>query len=130
MVTYVHDTLFENQTAELVKALNGEQYNEKIFEFMSEDYFNELFTSAIKKTNTVNESSKNIIDCIRDAENGAEVDEGIIGATVGTLLGATIGPKIGQAICNVLGLTKGPLYDLFCSRLVTTAIALKLGARA
>ena len=127
---YIKDFITEAQIAELCKVLRGEKYNEKMFEGVTESRFEYLFYNAVRNTDTVNESSKNIIDCIRDAYNGNEVDEGVIGATVGTLLGATIGPRIGQAICNVLGITKGPLYDLFCSRLVTTAIALKLGARA
>lgn len=127
---YIKDSITESQIEELAKVLRGEQYNEKMFDAVSESRFEYLFYNALRHTAPVNESTKNIIDCIRDAYNGDEVDEGVIGATVGTLLGATIGPRIGQAICNVLGITKGPLYDLFCSRLVTTAIALKLGARA
>lgn len=127
---YIKDSITESQIGELAKVLRGEQYNEKMFDAVSESRFEYLFYNALRQTAPVNESTKNIIDCIRDAYNGDEVDEGVIGAAVGTLLGATIGPRIGQAICNVLGITKGPLYDLFCSRLVTTAISLKLGARA
>lgn len=127
---YIRESIRSRQTDQLARAIRGEEYSEEIFEAVSAEDFTKVLFDAIASTDSVNESSKNIIDCIRDAQNGSEVDEGVLGAAVGTVLGATIGPRLGQAMCNVLGITKGPLYDLLCSRLVTTAIALKLGMRA
>ena len=41
--------------------------------------------------------------------------------------GITIGPSIGKAICKALGIEKGLLYDLFTSRIFTTAVASYIG---
>jgi len=57
------------------------------------------------------------------------LDEGILGAIVGTITGATIGPKIGGWICSALGITKGLLWDLFNSRIFTTSVGLIAGKR-
>ena len=58
---------------------------------------------------------------------GEEVDEGLFGSLVGGLTGATIGPAIGKAICNALGISSGMLYNLFTSRMFTTAVAAYIG---
>ena len=123
LVTYIRKN-------ELTKALNGEKFSQDYFESIEAEEFVEILFEAVGNTDTVNESSKNIIDCIRDVQNGADVDEGLIGGILGGIAGVAFGPKIGNAICNALGIQKGPLYDLLNSRLVTTAIALKLGLRA
>ena len=128
---YITHQQYSKQIDEMVKAINGEQFDESVFENSTEKSFGDILFAAVSLSSPVNESeSKTIFDYIRDAQHGVEVDEGVIGAAVGTLVGATLGPRLGQAMCNVLGITKGPLYDLLCSRLVTTAIALKLGMRA
>ena len=59
--------------------------------------------------------------------DGEEVDEGLFGSLVGGLTGATIGPAIGKAICNALGISSGMLYNLFTSRMFTTAVAAYIG---
>lgn len=46
-----------------------------------------------------------------DTEIAHSVNEGIISAT----MGAMIGPKVAKAICQALGITKGPLYDMLNS---------------
>lgn len=86
---------------------------------------------ALKDYNSVNESEKNILDCIHDVANEQAVDEGVIAGVLGGLAGLAFGPKVGQALCNVFNIGRGgPLWDLFNSRLVTSAICLKLGLRA
>lgn len=72
----------------------------------------------------INEAAETIAEKIK---TGEEVDEGLFGSIVGGLTGATIGPAIGRAICKALGLTSGPLYNLFNSRLFTTAVAAYIG---
>lgn len=57
------------------------------------------------------------------------IKEGILGGILGGITGVTFGPTVGKAICDALGIGKGVLYDLFTSKLVTGAIATKLGLR-
>lgn len=49
--------------------------------------------------------------------NGS-VNEGIISAA----MGAVIGPKVAKAICQALGITKGPLYDMMNSNTFIRAL--------
>lgn len=56
-----------------------------------------------------------------------DLDEGFFSGLVGGAAGAAFGPAIGKAICKALGIERGVLYDLFTSRLVTTAIGVALG---
>ena len=46
-----------------------------------------------------------------DTRINNSVNEGIISAA----MGAVIGPKVAKAICQALGITKGPLYDMMNS---------------
>lgn len=48
----------------------------------------------------------------------APLNEGIISAA----MGAMIGPKVAKAICNALGITKGPLYDMLNSNTFIRAL--------
>lgn len=57
------------------------------------------------------------------------IKEGLLGGLIGGITGATFGPAIGKAICEALGISRGVLYDLFTSKLVTGAICAKLGLR-
>ena len=50
-------------------------------------------------------------------ENDA-LNEGIISAA----MGAVIGPKVAKALCNALGITKGPLFDLLNSNTFVRAL--------
>ena len=50
------------------------------------------------------------------------IDEGIIASIIGGAAGFIIGPTIGKIIANALGVEKGILYDMFTSRLVSTAL--------
>lgn len=51
-------------------------------------------------------------------QKGCTLNEGIITAA----MGAVIGPKVAKAICNALGITKGPLYDLLNSSTFVRAL--------
>ena len=55
------------------------------------------------------------------------MDEGFFGSLAGGITGLTIGPAIGKAICKALGITSGLLYNLFTSRVFTTAVATYIG---
>lgn len=56
-----------------------------------------------------------------------DIDEGILGSIVGGAVGFLAGPALGKTIANALGIEKGILYDMFTSRLVTTALGAALG---
>lgn len=47
-----------------------------------------------------------------------DVNEGLISAA----MGAAIGPKVAKAICNALGITKGPLYEFLNSNTFIRAL--------
>lgn len=71
----------------------------------------------------VENTSEQIAEMIKKGE----IDEGTIGSLIGGLTGVTIGPSIGKAICKALGIERGLLYDLFTSRIFTTAVAAYIG---
>lgn len=73
----------------------------------------------------VESASEQIAELIKKGE----IDEGVIGSLIGGLTGVTIGPSIGKAICKALGIEKGLLYDLFTSRIFTTAVASYIGLK-
>jgi uncharacterized membrane protein YeaQ/YmgE (transglycosylase-associated protein family) len=70
---------------------------------------------------------ENVSEQIAELIKKGEIDEGVIGSLIGGLTGVTIGPSIGKAICKALGIEKGLLYDLFTSRIFTTAVAAYIG---
>src|ERR1035437_62534 len=51
----------------------------------------------------------------------SQLDEAFFGKVLGGVAGFLVGPMIGKIIANCLGVEKGVLYDLFTSRLVSTA---------
>ena len=71
----------------------------------------------------VENASEQIANLIKEGQ----IDESIIKSLIGGLTGATIGPSIGKAICKALGIERGLLYDLFTSRIFTTAVAAYIG---
>jgi uncharacterized membrane protein YeaQ/YmgE (transglycosylase-associated protein family) len=89
-----------------------------------EEYFGDDIQLNESQEQMINEAAETIAEKIK---NGEEVDEGLFGSIVGGLTGATIGPALGRAICKALGITSGLLYDLFNSRLFTTAVAAYIG---
>ena len=70
---------------------------------------------------------ENASEQISELIKKGDIDEGVIGSLIGGLAGVTIGPSIGKAICKALGIEKGLLYDLFNSRIFTTAVASYIG---
>lgn len=89
-----------------------------------DEFFNEEVQLNESQMQMVNEAAEIIAEKIK---NGEEVDEGLFKSIVGGLTGATIGPAIGNAICKALGITGGLLYNLFTSRVFTTAVAAYIG---
>jgi uncharacterized protein YcfJ len=91
-----------------------------------DDYFNPAWES-------LNESQQNeideIIEKLKGIDNLEEVDESILSNIIGGGLGFLIGPDIGRKIANALGITQGILLDLFCSRLVNTALGAAIAKR-
>ena len=92
-----------------------------------DEYFGDDIRLNESQEKMVNEAVDIIVEKLK---NGEEVDEGILGSIVGGLTGATIGPAIGRAICKALGITGGMLYNLFNSRLFTTAVAAYIGYKS
>ena len=64
-----------------------------------------------------------LIKVISDPES---LNEGIIGRALGGIAGFALGPKIGRAIARVLGIEKGPLFNVLTSRIVSAALAQEL----
>ena len=89
-----------------------------------DEYFSDDIQLNESQEKMINEAAEVIAEKIM---NGEEVDEGLFGSLVGGLTGATIGPAIGMAICKALGITSGMLYNLFTSRVFTTAVAAYIG---
>lgn len=89
-----------------------------------DEYFSDDIQLNESQEKMINEAAEVIAEKIK---NGEEVDEGLFGSLVGGLTGATIGPAIGMAICKALGITSGMLYNLFTSRVFTTAVAAYIG---
>jgi len=75
------------------------------------------------------EAYKTLIEYIEQGKDLNELDEGVFGAIFGGLAGVTVGPWLGKAICKCLGIDKGLLYDVFTSRLFTTALGVTIGKR-
>lgn len=64
-----------------------------------------------------------LIKVISDPES---LNEGIMGRALGGIAGFALGPKIGKAIARVLGIEKGPLFNVLTSRIVSAALAQEL----
>jgi hypothetical protein len=54
------------------------------------------------------------------------INEGILGRAIGGIAGFALGPKVGKMIAKVLGIEKGPLYNVLTSRIVSAALAQEL----
>lgn len=89
-----------------------------------DEFFNDDVQLNESDEKLINEAAEIIAEKIK---NGETIDEGLFGSVIGGLTGATIGPMIGRAICKALGITSGLLYDLFNSRMFTTAVAAYIG---
>lgn len=56
-----------------------------------------------------------------------QLDEAFFGKILGGVAGFLVGPTLGKIIANALGVEKGVLYDMFTSRLVSTALGSAIG---
>lgn len=129
IVNYIDE--YNTAYSEFKAVTEGKEYKDSVFESLSEKDFLDVFEDVIRsKKININESKPNIVDYINMNLNNVPIEEGALGAVLGGVLGLTVGPTIGKAICSALNIQKGALYDLLTSRLVTTAIATKLGLRA
>ena len=91
---------------------------------------NESLLNNNKKVNVYNIVNEGVKIAKKKGKKTEDViKEGILSGIIGGITGATFGPAVGAAICDALGITRGVLYDLFTSRLVTGAICAKLGLR-
>ena len=57
----------------------------------------------------------------------SQLDEAFFGKVLGGVAGFLVGPTLGKIIANALGVEKGVLFDMFTSRLVTTALGSAIG---
>lgn len=96
------------------------EVKEQLFESSQIEGLNE---SEIKQAEKIYSILEGYIEAGGDLNN---LDEGLFSGLLGGAAGAAFGPAIGRAICNALGITRGVLYDLFTSKMVTTAIGAEL----
>ena len=89
-----------------------------------EEFLNDDIQLNESEERMINEAAEKIAEKIK---NGETVDEGLFGSVIGGLTGAAMGPAIGRAICKALGITSGLLYNLFNSRVFTSAVAAYIG---
>jgi len=79
---------------------------------------------------SLNESEQTIIleiiNKLKDVQIDENINESFLSNIIGGTLGFIIGPSLGAKIANALGITQGPLYDLFTSKLVNTAIGMAI----
>lgn len=98
--------------------------------------FNELYEKinalSDKELRYISESVKNNIpenvESIETELNTLQ-NEGFFGGATGLIGGLIAGDKLGKAICQALGVTTGPLYNLLTSKIVMTAICTYLGIK-
>lgn len=92
----------------------------------------ENFVKLYEADASVNElrSALDGIDLDRIITESQQTDEGLLGGVAGFVGGLAFGTKLGDAICKALGITRGLLYDLFHSKLFTTAVCTIIGVKA
>lgn len=97
--------------------------SESIFESESvKDMSDEEIQEAVK-------AYKALAEHLDNGGTLENIDEAILGSVLGGVTGALVGPALGKAICKALGITKGIMYDLLTSRLVTTALGATIFGR-
>lgn len=88
--------------------------------------FSEFKGSKVGNISYLNEAENEEVDRwidVCDSEYGGNLlDEGFLSKLVGGTAGFLVGPAIGKIIARALGIEKGILYDMFTSRLVSTAL--------
>ena len=85
---------------------------------------NDYIEDPKSKEEAIEQVSSMIEHYLEDPENNT-INEGI-----GGLAGVTVGSTIMKAICKVLKIENGPLYDLLTSKLVCGAAGAVLGRRS
>lgn len=78
----------------------------------------------------LNEEENQLVDeyvNIFDTEHDGTMDEGFFGKILGGVTGFLVGPTLGKVIAKALGIEKGVLFDMFTSRLVSTALGSAIG---
>lgn len=114
-----NDILIDNESDKFALKLYNELY-EKLNTLTDKEY--SYIKECVKTTKEVNVTE--IENSITDIKN-----EGIVGGIIGGLGGIIAGDKLGKAVCQALGITSGPLYNLITSKLVVAAIATYLGLK-
>ena len=104
--------------------INTLYYIYKVMIQKYDEFINDEIQLNESEERMINEAAEKIAEKIK---NGETVEEGLLGSVVGGLTGAAIGPAIGRAICQALGITSGLLYNLFNSRVFTSAVAAYIG---
>ena len=104
--------------------INTLYYIYKVMIKKYEEFLNDEIQLNESEERMINEAAEKIAEKIK---NGETDDEGLFGSVVGGLTGAAMGPAIGRAICKALGITSGLLYNLFNSRVFTSAVAAYIG---
>ena len=97
------------------------EVKEQIFES------SQVYGLTEEQINEATEIYNKIDEYLQNGGKLEDLDEGFFSGLIGGAAGAAFGPAIGKAICKALGIERGVLYDLFTSRLVTTAIGVALG---
>lgn len=108
-----------------------EEYHQKMKTVMESDSF-KLFTDYKSEENKglqylTEQENVQIDEYVKmfESEHGTDLsmlDEAFFGKILGGVAGFLVGPTIGKIIANALGVEKGILYDMFTSRLVSTAL--------
>lgn len=101
--------------------------NDELKEAELLERFIELYSSEVNSNEL--RSALQSIDLQKMISESQETDEGLLGGVAGFVGGLAFGTKLGDAICRALGITKGLLYDLFHSKLFTTAVCTILGVK-
>jgi len=73
-------------------------------------------------TEDENTAVDEFVEEVFEGEFAGKIEEGLFGRIVGGVAGFLVGPTIGKVIAKALGIEKGVLYDMFTSRLVSTAL--------
>jgi hypothetical protein len=89
---------------------------------------NDYIEDPKSKEELIEQLSSIIEHYLEDPENNT-INEGIIASIVGGLAGVTLGSTIMKAICKVLKIESGPLYNLLTSKLVCGAAGAVLANR-
>ena len=108
-----------------------EEYHNQMKTVMESDSF-KLFTDYKSEENKglhylTEQENTQIDEYVKmfESEHGndlSQLDEAFFGKILGGVAGFLVGPTIGRIIANALGIEKGILYDMFTSRLVSTAL--------